>query len=181
MLFRSVKDPKHPENEGKVFLYGYGKKIFNKISEAMYPPFDDQGRTKDDPSYNPTNAINPFDFWKGANFKLTVRNVEDYPNYDTSTFEAPSALFGGDDAKIEELWRSEHSLKELIDPSKFKSYDELKARLDKVLGLNGTKPVATNVESAKAPTKVEKSETPPWSDGEDEEDISFFKKLSEED
>lgn len=117
-----ISDPSNPENEGKVKLFKFGKKIFNKLKEAMEPEFPDE------------QPLNPFDLWVGANFKLKIRNVEGYRNYDKSEFEKPSALFG-DDSKLEEVWNQEYSIKEFIDPAKFKSYKQLKDRLDKVLGL----------------------------------------------
>ena len=123
-----ISDPKNPENEGQIKLYKFGKKIFDKINEAMNPQFEDE------------KAVNPFDFWEGANFKLKIRNVEGYRNYDKSEFESPSALFDGDDAKIESIWKKSYSLKDLIDPKHFKSYDVLKAKLDKVLGFDGGSP-----------------------------------------
>ena len=133
-----VSDPKHPENEGKVFLYKFGKKIFDKISEAMNPQFEDE------------TPINPFDLWKGANFKLKIRKVEGYQNYDKSEFEDPAPLLSDDEA-LEKIWQSEYSLKELLNEKEFKSYDALKQRLDKVLGLNGEAP-RTTVEQVKAKT-----------------------------
>lgn len=156
-----IQDTKHPENEGKVFLYSYGKKIFAKITEAMNPQFEDE------------TPINPFDLWKGANFKLKVRKLEGYPNYDKSEFDASSALFDGDDAKLEALWKSEYSLKELLDPKNFKSYDDLKRKLDKILSTDGvpvTAPVASAVASS---TAVDNMET-------EEDDMNYFKKLAEE-
>ena len=123
-----ISDPKNPENEGQIKLYKFGKKIFDKINEAMNPQFEDE------------KAVNPFDFWEGANSKLKIRNVEGYRNYDKSEFESPSALFDGDDAKIESIWKKSYSLKDLIDPKHFKSYDVLKAKLDKVLGFDGGAP-----------------------------------------
>ena len=123
-----LSDPKNPENEGQIKLYKFGKKIFDKINETMNPQFEDE------------KAVNPFDFWEGANFKLKIRNVEGYRNYDKSEFESPSALFDGDDDKIESIWKKSYSLKDLVDPKHFKSYDALKARLDKVLGFDGGVP-----------------------------------------
>ncbi len=117
-----VEDSKNPQNEGKVFLYKFGKKIFDKINEAMNPAFEDE------------KPLNPFDMWAGANFKLKIRKVEGYQNYDKSEFESPSALLN-DDEKLEAIWKKEYSLKEFLAPENFKSYDELKARLDKVLGV----------------------------------------------
>ena len=115
-----VKDPAHPENEGKVFLFKFGKKIFDKINEKMNPQFEDE---------KPTN---PFDLWAGANFRLKIRKVEGYRNYDKSEFDEPAPL-SDDDDNMEAIWKSEYSLAELVAPDKFKSYDELKKRLDKVL------------------------------------------------
>ena len=115
-----VSDAKHPENDGKVFLFRYGKKIFDKIMESMQPAFPDDV------------AVNPFDFWKGANFKLKIRKVDGYWNYDKSEFDSPTAIFDNDDA-IEGVWKKQYSLNEFTAPSNFKSYDELKTRLDTVL------------------------------------------------
>lgn len=163
-----VEDPKNPENEGKVFLYKYGKKIFDKINEAMNPQFEDE------------KAVNPFDLWAGANFKLKIRKVEGYQNYDKSEFESASVLGDFDDDRLESIWKSEYSLKEFLAPENFKSYDELKAKLDKVLGLSGQAPQPkTTVEQAKAaPRKAAVTEP---SIDEDEDDLSYFSKLAEED
>jgi hypothetical protein len=162
-----VEDPKNPENEGKVFLYKYGKKIFDKINESMNPQFEDE------------KAINPFDLWKGANFKLKIRKVEGYQNYDKSEFESPSVLNSFDDEKLEQIWKSEHSLKEFLTPENFKTYDELKAKLDKVLGLNGAAPMPrTTVEQAKAAPK--KAAEPEVNLDGDEDDLAYFSKLAEE-
>jgi hypothetical protein len=120
-----VKDPANPENEGKVFMYKYGKKIFDKITAAMQPEFEDE------------EAIDPFDFWQGANFKLKAKNVAGYRNYDSSEFARSSALLDDDDA-MEAIWKKEYSLAELVAPDQFKTYDELKLRLDYVLGNKGT-------------------------------------------
>ena len=117
-----VEDPASPQNKGKVFLFKYGKKIFDKIQEQMNPEFADE------------STVNPFDFWKGANFKLKVRKVEGYVNYDKSEFSAASAVFEGDDAKIEALWNSQYPLKPFVDPKEFKSYAELKVKLVDALG-----------------------------------------------
>ena len=116
-----IKDPKHPENEGKVFLYKYGKKIFDKLTAAMQPEFEDE------------EAIDPFDFWQGANFKLKAKNVAGYRNYDSSEFASTSALLDDDDA-LEAVWKKQFSLAELVAADQFKSYDELKTRLNSVLG-----------------------------------------------
>jgi len=120
-----VSDPSNPENEGQIKLFKFGKKIFDKITEAMNPEFADE------------TPVNPFDLWEGANFKLKIRNVEGYRNYDKSEFADKSALLDGDDAKLEELWKKEFSLKEFTEKKQFKPYDHLKSRLDKVLGFEG--------------------------------------------
>jgi hypothetical protein len=160
-----LSDPKHPENEGQVKLFKFGKKIFDKITEAMNPAFEDE------------TAINPFDLWKGANFKLKIRKVEGYQNYDKSEFESASPLLNDDDA-MEAIWKKENSLSEMTKESEFKSYDALKQRLDKVLGLNGEviKP-KTTVEQLKEAPKKPVAE-PSLSD---DDDISYFSKLAEED
>jgi hypothetical protein len=120
-----VQDKANPQNEGKVFLYKFGKKIFDKIMEAMQPEFEDE------------EAINPFDFWGGANFKLKLKKVAGYWNYDSSEFDRPGALLDDDDA-LEALWKKEYSLTAVTAPDQFKTYDELKTRLDYVLGNKGT-------------------------------------------
>ena len=120
-----VKDPANPANEGKVFLFKYGKKIFDKLTAAMQPEFEDE------------EAIDPFDFWQGANFKLKAKNVAGYRNYDSSEFASPSPLLDDDDA-MEAIWKKQFSLAELVAADQFKSYDELKKRLDYVLGNKGT-------------------------------------------
>ena len=120
-----ISDPSNPENEGQVKLFKFGKKIFDKITEAMNPEFADE------------TPVNPFDLWEGANFKLKIRNVEGYRNYDKSEFADKSALLDGDDAKLEDLWKKQFSLKEFTEKKQFKPYDQLKSRLDKVLGFEG--------------------------------------------
>jgi len=120
-----VKDPANPANEGKVFLFKFGKKIFDKLTAAMQPEFEDE------------EAIDPFDFWQGANFKLKAKNVAGYRNYDSSEFARPDALLDDDDA-MEAVWKKEYSLAELVAADQFKTYDDLKKRLDYVLGTKGT-------------------------------------------
>jgi len=160
-----VSDPKNPDNEGQIKLYKFGKKIFDKISEAMNPEFADE------------TPLNPFDFWAGANFKIKIRQVEGYRNYDKSEFDKPSELFDGDDKKLEALWKKEYSLKEFVDPSQFKSYDVLKAKLDKILGLDGVVPVTTKAEDTFiASTKA--SVTPSL---DEDEDLEYFRSLAEKD
>ena len=116
-----VKDPVNPHNEGKVFLFKFGKKIFDKILNAMQPEFEDE------------EPINPFDFWGGANFRLKIRKVEGYWNYDKSEFDSSSALLDDDDA-LEALWKKEYSLSAIVAPDQFKSYEDLEKRLKYVLG-----------------------------------------------
>ena len=172
-----VSDPKHPENEGQVKLFKFGKKIFDKITDQMKPQFEDE------------TPVNPFDPWTGTNFKLKIRKVEGFTNYDKSEFDSKSALFEGDDAKIEALWKTQYNLSEFIAPSNFKSYDELKAKLDLVLNLNSAPetfapsapaPVAEEkapwVEEAKSTTPAVKTST--VSDDEDDEAMSYFSKLA---
>ena len=168
-----VNDPKHPENEGKVFLYRFGKKIFDKISEAMNPAFDDE------------EALNPFDFWKGANFKLKVRKVDGFWNYDKSEFEASSKLLDGDDEKLEETYGKLFSLTQFLGEDNFKSYDELKEKFNRVLtgsGVTGTvekfnKPV-TPVESTSS--VAETIDTPDVATDSDDT-LSYFAKLADDD
>jgi len=166
-----VSDTKHPENEGKVFLFRYGKKIFDKVTAAMSPEFEDE------------KAINPFDFWEGANFKLKIRKVDGYWNYDKSEFEDTSKLFE-DDSEADKVWQTQHSLKEFTAASNFKSYDELKTRLDAVLsGTVKVGNVADDLDDApvakpKVDTKpvTTKVETPVV---EEDDTLAYFEKLAE--
>ena len=180
-----VSDPKHPENEGKVFLYKFGKKIFDKITEAMQPAFEDEA------------AINPFDFWKGADFRLKIRNLDGYRNYDKSEFDSVSPLFDGEDAKLEEIWKLEHSLKPFTDPNEFKSYKELEEKLHRVLGIEEanmgtasaedeeleeytpakTAPIASAPEATAAPEPDLPVETSTPQDAS-QLDLDYFKKLA---
>ena len=158
-----ISDPKNPENEGQVKLFKFGKKIFDKISEAMNPEFEDE------------KPMNPFDFWEGANFKLKIRNVEGYRNYDKSEFDSPEPVMGGNDEKLETLWKKEHSLQEFTDAKQFKSYEALKTRLDKVLGFEGS-PIRSKAEDtvAKIDEDIDTRNTG------DDEDLDYFKSLAEE-
>ena len=166
-----VEDPANPQNEGKVMLYRFGKKIFDKCMEAMQPAFKDEV------------AVNPFDFWAGANFKLKIRKVDGYWNYDKSEFEAPSALFDDDD-KLEEIWKKQYPLSEFTSETNFKSYDELKKRLDTVLA--GTTTVGTAAAVMEdAPWVEPKADTKPTpaptvDNGDDEDTMSYFEKLAKE-
>ena len=164
-----VSDPKHPENEGKVFLYKFGKKIFDKISEAMQPQFEDE------------KAINPFDFWKGANLKLKIRKVDGYWNYDKSEFEGVKPL-AKDDENIKAIWSKQYPLKSFVAPSNFKTYDELKEKLNRVI--MGTRNTST-VETVDLPQqtngkvkKVDVSHSKPAS--EEDDTLSYFSKLADE-
>ena len=168
-----VSDPACPENEGKVFLFRYGMKIHQKILDAMKPEFADE------------DPIIPFDFWQGANFRLRQRKVAGYPNYDKSEFDSPSALFDGDEGRLKEVWGTQYPLSEFVDPANYKSYDELKTRLETVLG--GTQPTTT-AENTALDEKVEVSSTSEAApqresvEPDSEEDaLSYFQRLSEED
>ena len=157
-----VSDPKNPENEGQIRLYKFGKKIFDKISEAMNPEFADE------------TPLNPFDFWEGANFKIKIRQVEGYRNYDKSEFDSITPV-DGDDAALESIWKKEYSLKEFLEPKQFKSYDTLKAKLDKVLGLDGVAPVKTKAED----TILTPAKSAP-SLNENDEELDYFRSLAED-
>ena len=159
-----VSDSKNPHNEGKVFLFRYGKKIFDKLMAAMQPEFEDE------------SPINPFDFWKGANFKLKIRKVDGYWNYDKSEFEAPSAILD-DDSAIERIWKEQYSLADFTAPSNFKSYEELKTRLDAVLS---GKQVVSNQTVEDEPIAEPKVDTKPVESkqGEDEDTMDYFNKLA---
>jgi hypothetical protein len=169
-----VSDPANPQNEGKVFLYKFGTKIFEKIQEAMKPEFNDE------------EPVNPFDFWKGANFRIKIRKVGGYTNYDKSEFDSQTAL-SDDDAKLEKIWKSQYALLPLVDASNFKTYDELKTRLNEVLG-GDIRNVAPNAKTAedvsddlqeKKPTL--KSKKPVEEDVDEETDaLSYFQKLAEQ-
>jgi hypothetical protein len=154
-----VSDPKNPENEGKVFLFKYGKKIFDKITKMMNPDLESEPR------------INPFDLWKGANFKLKMtrqnvnmggRNVS-FPNYDESVFLTAGPLNENDD-ELESIWKGEYSLKDIIDRKNFKTYDELKRRLDDVMGLSGA-PIRSTTDEYRAAAPKAFNET--------DEDVPF--------
>ena len=159
-----VKDPANPDNEGKVFLYKFGKKIFDKIMGAMQPEFEDE------------SPINPFDFWQGADFKVKIKKVAGYWNYDSSECAAVSPLLDDDDA-LEALWKKEYSLAELVDSSQFKSYDELKTRLNAVLKL-GSAPAkkAVSVEEE----LEEEIQTRRSAPAEEDDALSYFQQLAEE-
>ena len=165
-----VSDPKHPENEGKVFLFKFGKKIFDKITEAMNPAFEDE------------KAVNPFDFWEGANFKLKIRKVDGYWNYDKSEFE-PISKVKDTDEEIQKIWSSQYALKPFIDPSNFKSYDELKEKLNKTLtGQRSTESVADiDLPPASDSIPVSNGSVEKVESSNDSDDLSYFSKLAEDD
>lgn len=171
-----VKDSANPDNEGKVFLYRYGKKIFDKLNAAMNPEFEDE------------KPLNPFDLWQGANFKLKIRKVEGYQNYDKSEFDEPGPLLEDDD-ELERIWKSEYPIQPFLDRYEFKSYDQLKARLYKVLGLDGSaaKPNtrAADLEEDVIPEPQQKAKPAarqPVTDihEDDDESMEFFQKLAED-
>ena len=163
-----IKDPSNPQNEGQVFMYRYGKKIFDKINDLMNPEFEDE------------SPVNPFDLWSGANFKMKIRKIEGYSNYDKSEFDTPSALLEDDD-KMEEIWKSQKSLKGLVSEDKFKSYDELKSKLDRVLGLSAAAPTSTP--SNDVPFDGGQPYTPPPAPASEstteDEGMDYFQKLAE--
>ena len=167
-----IKDGANPQNEGKVFLYRFGKKIFDKCMEAMQPAFEDE------------TPVNPFDFWEGADFKLKIRKVDGYWNYDKSEFDSPSPLFD-DDEKLEEVWKKQYSLAEFTAPSNFKSYDELKTRLDTVLaGTTKTGNVLNlmedePVETVTVDSKEESAPTVEVTSDEEDDTLSYFEKLAD--
>ena len=183
-----VKDPANPVNEGKVFKYKFGKKIFDKLNAAMNPEFEDE------------SPLNPFDFWEGANFKLKCRNGDGgYRTYEPSSFDTPSALLE-DDAELEKIWQSQHSLQEVVDPKNFKSYSELKAQLYKVLALDGSQHAPTTTAEdddmemdftpkfkertapaqSEAPSPTYDEALPSTGSTDDDDDLDFFKSLADD-
>ena len=169
-----VSDPKHPENEGQIKLFKFGKKIFDKITDKMQPQFEDE------------KAINPFDFWEGADFKLKIRKVDGFWNYDKSEFDTPKPIADNDEA-IEGIWSKQYPLKPFLEEANFKSYDELKSKLDKVLtGSRSTGTVEDMVTppslSETKPAVVNESVADSSSNDpvEDDETLSYFSKLAEE-
>jgi len=177
-----INDSSNPDNNGKVFLYKFGKRIWDKINDLMNPQFEDE------------QPINPFDFWEGANFKLKIRKVEGYRNYDKSEFDSAEPL--AEDEQLEAIWKQQVPLAEFTDPSNFKSYEELQAKLNRVLALDGgdmtnrsttvedaePAPVAAKVALAPEPVAATaEADDPPWSTSEDDDDgMSFFEKLAQD-
>jgi hypothetical protein len=175
-----VEDPKNPSNEGKVFLYKFGKKIFDKIMESLQPEFADE------------EPVNPFDFWKGADFKLKIRKVAGFTNYDKSEFASPSAL-NDDDEVLEKIWNQQYKLQEFVSPEQFKSYGDLKNRLDMVLtgGARGgdIAESAEDIDTTVAQVRKEQFGTPKRSEGEEktvdsgdsqDDALAYFQKLADE-
>tara|TARA_Y100000034_G_scaffold57550_1_gene70231 strand:- start:32 stop:877 length:846 start_codon:yes stop_codon:yes gene_type:complete len=154
-----LEDSANKENEGKVFLFRYGKKIFEKITGVMNPEFKDE------------TPLNPFDFWEGANFKIKIRQVEGYVNYDKSEFADQSKLFDGDDEKCEVIWNQQHSLQDLVSADNFKSYQELEARFNTVVGSGSNFEESIESEDAVEPAVKESS---------NDDSLDYFKKLAEQ-
>lgn len=189
-----LKDPANPSNEGKVFIYKYGQKIFDKIVAAAKPEFEDE------------SAVNVFDPINGANFKVRIKKVAGYQNYDDSAFDTPKPLAGGDEDKIQEVLNQCHNIQALLDPKNFKTYDELARKLATVLGEDSASTPARSTRQAEseideefgaAQTEVKKpvkAAPPPWADSidtpkkavkapaaksqEDDDDMEFFKSLA---
>ena len=178
-----ISDPANPENEGKVKLYRFGKKIFDKIMDSLQPQFPDEA------------PMNPFDMWDGADFTLKIRKVEGYPNYDASAFKAPSELYAGDDEAKENMYNQQHDLSEWSEPSNYKSYDELKTRLAIVLGestprtrqqvedLDDEIPAFENraAPAPSAPATPEPQMATAESSMDDDDTMAYFSKLAAED
>ena len=166
-----VSDPSAPQNEGKVFLYKFGKKIFDKIYDLMNPAFADE------------TPIDPFDFWEGADFKLKISNVEGYRNYDKSEFSSAASLLNGDEAKLEEVYGKLHDLSEFTNPKNYKSYDELKTKLMRVLGEQATAGAYTIKEEIKLnnPEPAVEPVTAEDISSDDEDTLSYFSKLAKQD
>ena len=178
-----VKDPSNPDNEGKVFMYSFGKKIFDKLNDLMNPTFEDE------------DPVNPFDLWEGANFRLKIRQFEGYPNYDKSEFDAPSPLLDDDDA-MEAVWTQQHSLQSLVEEGNFKTYSELKTKLFRVLDLAAETPevaapspyettttesddldISSSIREA-SPATPDVAESSNASVDDDDDDLAIFKDLA---
>tara|TARA_X000000950_G_scaffold155683_2_gene190815 strand:+ start:809 stop:1714 length:906 start_codon:yes stop_codon:yes gene_type:complete len=170
-----ISDPENPQNEGKVFLYKFGKRIFDKIMDSMQPNFADE------------QPVNPYDFWEGADFKIKIRKVDGWVNYDKSEFSPVSQLHGGDEAALEETYGKLYSLSEFNDPKFYKSYAELKSKLNKVLGISaGVEAVESIMDSAPAQaapvmSTAEAESFGDTSESEDEDTLSYFNKLASAD
>jgi len=176
-----VNDPKHPENNGKVFLFKYGKKIFDKIMDKARPTFEDQ------------DPVNVFDYWEGANFKLRIKMVDGYPNYDSSEFE-PIGPVASSDEDILEVVNQQYKLSEFLEPANFKSYTELKAKLDAVLSGSASTETAAQVASQEPAAFKERAAPAPGPSRpaakpavkkpaaeDDDEMLSYFQELANDD
>ncbi len=170
-----VSDPENPQNEGKVFLYQFGKKIFDKIMDVMQPQFADE------------QPVNPYDFWEGADFKIKIRKVEGWVNYDKSEFSKPAALFEGDEARLTEVYEKLYSLQDFLKPENYKTYDELKMKLNRVLGVEAIEePMPSVMDSAPAQQAPAMSTAEAESMGtsepasDDDDTLSYFAKLAQE-
>lgn len=172
-----VNDPKHPENNGQVFLFKFGKKIYDKIMDKARPTFEDE------------NPVNVFDYWDGANFKLRMKMVDKYPNYDTSEFEGVAPVADSDE-EILEIVNQQYKLAEFMDPNNFKSYDELKTKLESVLSgveiMETASEVSFQEEVAVAPTPRSKPAPAPKvakkpSEDDDDEMMSYFQSIAKSD
>jgi len=168
-----ISDPAHPENEGKVMLYKFGKKIFDKIMDVMQPQFADE------------DPVNPYDFWEGADFKIKIRKVEGWVNYDKSEFASPSALYSGEEDRLEEIYNKLYSLKDFVDPKNYKSYDELKAKFNRVVGADAgvsmEMPMASMPVVQQSPFSASVESSPMAEDSSSSEDdtLSYFAKLAQ--
>jgi len=166
-----ISDPSNPENEGKVFLYKFGKKIFDKIMEAMQPAFEDE------------TPCNPYDFWEGADFKIKIRKVEGWVNYDKSEFASPSSLHDGDESRLEDVYGKLYPLQDFLKPENYKSYDELKTKLNRVLGVDAghvsaPEPVVSDVMEAPTMQTAEAAPAVESSSNGDDDTLSYFAKLA---
>jgi hypothetical protein len=175
-----VADPSAPQNEGKVFIYQFGKKIFDKIMDMMQPQF---------PGEEP---VNPFDLWEGAEFQLKIRQVEGYRNYDRSEFKSPSMLFDGDEDKIQSVLNNLYDINEFVDPKNYKTYDQLKTKLMEVLGESAPRTVKQEVamdtvaaapvmKEAPAPTFSSAAEDDDYDSSDEDDTMSYFQKLANAD
>lgn len=177
-----INDPENPQNNGQVKLYQFGKRIFDKIMDAMQPQYADE------------SPVNPYDFWEGADFKIKIRKVDGWVNYDKSEFSAPAALYDGDESQLQDVYGKLYSLGEFTDPKQYKSYDELKAKLNRVLGVDAgisadmaamsTAPVPTmettsnfNVGTSAPEPSLPASEE---SSSDEDDTLSYFNKLANE-
>jgi hypothetical protein len=164
-----ISDPENPQNEGKVFLYKFGKRIFDKIMDAMQPNFADE------------QPVNPFDFWEGADFKIKIRKVDGWVNYDKSEFSSPASLFDGDESRLTEVYEKLYSLQDFLDPANYKTYDELKVKLNRVLGVDAGVSMDAPAPAQVAEAPVMQTAEPVEEQSSDEDDtLSYFAKLAKE-